>query len=40
MSSPELKAQLDSLDTSKVRESILQRKQPQATESLLGKTGV
>ena len=40
MSSPELKAQLDNLDTSKVRESILQRKQPQANESLLGKTGV
>ena len=40
MSSPDLKAQLDNLDTSKVRESILQRKQPQANESLLGKTGV
>ena len=35
-----LKDQLDNLDTSKVRESILQRKQPQANKSLLGKTGV
>jgi hypothetical protein len=40
MSNPDLKKQLDSLDTSKVKESILQRKQPQATESLLDKTGV
>jgi len=40
MSNPDLKKQLDSLDTSKVKESILQRKQPQATESLLGKAGV
>ena len=40
MASPDLKTQLDNLDTSKIRESILQRKQPQANESLLGKTGV
>ena len=40
MSNPDLKKQLDSLDTSKVKESILKRKQPQATESLLDKTGV
>ena len=37
---PEIKKQLDQLDTSKVRESILQKKQPQANSSLLNKSEV
>jgi hypothetical protein len=37
---PEIKQQLDQLDTSKVRESILQKQQPQANQSLLNKEGV
>lgn len=37
---PEIKQQLDQLDTSKVRESILQKKQPQANPSLLNKSEV
>ena len=40
MSNPDLKKQLDSLDTNKIKESILQKQQPQASESLLGKAGV
>jgi hypothetical protein len=37
---PEIKQQLDKLDTSKVRESILQKQQPQANSSLLNKSEV
>ena len=37
---PEIKQQLDQLDTSKVRESILQKQQPQANPSLLNKSEV
>jgi hypothetical protein len=37
---PEIKQQLDKLDTSKVRESILQKQQPQANPSLLNKSEV
>ena len=40
MSNPQLKKQLATLDTSKVRESILQKQQGQTQGSLLGKTGV
>jgi len=37
---PEIKQQLDQLDTSKVRASILQKQQPQANPSLLNKSEV
>ena len=37
---PEIKQQLDKLDTSKVRASILQKQQPQANPSLLNKSEV
>lgn len=42
LANPELKKQLETLDTSKLKESILQKKKPtmQTQESLLGKTGV
>ena len=38
----DIKKQLDTLDTSKLKESILQKQKPalQTQESLLGKTGV
>ncbi len=39
---PDIKEQLDKLDTEKMRQSILQKPKPelQKGESLLGKTGV
>lgn len=39
LSRPELKKQLDQLDVSKVKQSILQKQKPQASDSLLAKTG-
>jgi len=39
MVKPDIKEQLDQLDVSKVKESILQKKQPKAPSSLLGKQG-
>ena len=39
MAKPDIQEQLDNLDTSKLRESILQKKRPKASNSLLGKEG-
>lgn len=39
MVKPDIKEQLDQLDVSKVKESILQKKRPKASNSLLGKQG-